>query len=100
MRPPTRILLDGGAVAELDFTTPGCRVVRLLRPWTDGELRIVGEARCTGEILDDMRIEGDAEVIALIPPLAERMQELHLEAQKLRKAAEALELKITGKVGD
>jgi hypothetical protein len=71
-----RIQLDGGAVAELDVTVPGCRVVRLLRPWTDGELRIVGEARCIGSVLDDMQVTGDQTVIDLLPTINARVVQL------------------------
>lgn len=99
MSPPTRIPLEGGAAAELEFS-PGLRIVRLLRPWTDGELRIVAEAYCRGEVLDDMVVTGDQVVIDLLPTLVARVHELNLQAQDFRQAAEALERKLTGKVGD
>ncbi len=99
MNAPTRIALEGGAAVELEFS-PGLRVVRLFRPWTDGELRVVGEARCIGDDLDHMQVEGDAKVIALLPNIAAQVGRLHHQALALREAAEALELRVTGKVGD
>lgn len=99
MNKPCRIPLDGGSFAELEVS-PGLRIIRLLRPWIGGELRIVAECRVIGTVLDDMRAEGDQAVIDLLPTIADRAFRLNMLAQQLREAAEALELAVTGKVGD